>query len=108
MIFIPSSATQRFRKTAKTKTRMADVASEVERAFGQLRVEPGAPMAKMSECSERFWPSSRHSRRPRILVATADLGLWMWARQLHESTSLNPLLELTAPLNPPSLTPRAP
>jgi hypothetical protein len=49
-----------------------------------------------------------HSRRPQILVATADLGLWMWARLLHESAPLSLLLELTAPLNPLSLTRRAP
>jgi hypothetical protein len=38
-----------------------------------------------------------------------NLDPWMWARWLRESASLSLHLELTAPLNPPTLTPpRAP
>jgi hypothetical protein len=79
------------------------------------------PTKGFFEFAFTYWPCPRmdrprgwygeivwHSRRPRILVATAALGLWMWARQLRESASSSLLLELTAPLNSLTLTPHAP
>jgi hypothetical protein len=68
-----------------------------------------APRPDIAKCQRSDISLYReYSRRPRILVATADLDPWMWARRLREFASLSLHLELTSPLNPPTLTRRAP